>query len=852
MWQRATVAAIAATIPATLATEPLLAQQAPVADSVRVVPNPTYRANSFFRAFWGSAHRDAWTAELQVPVLDLSAYSGGLRPANEITGDAHRILVFRDDDGRSFQFRSVSRDLSLSLPKALQNTFAELIVQEEVAAQYPVAPLVVDPLESATGVLHLESGLYSLPDDARLGEFREEFAGMLGILSRIADTVSADYENVEELIDSGELLELTTVSRSNYVDARALLNARLLDIYVGDFSRRPSQWQWVLLRRDAIGGWKPVAEARDNAFIRLDGLFPSKAWVVRPELIGYDRRLRNITGLTLSGATLDRRFLTGLAWPAWDSVVTEFASTVSDSVIIDAIGQLPGGLQQIDSTWFRATLQARRAELRDAAYEYYRILSGTVEIQGTDAAETARVTQLDDGAIEVRVAEQGRETEPYFRRRFDPHETGEIRLRLRGGGDRVIVDAERKLGIKLRVITGRGADTVDFVRSARGVSLYDQFDGLDIVGNPDGRPRVDRKAYEEWKYSPDDETAPRQWGKWTVPSGEIGLSGDYGLFLGAGATRYWYGFRRDPYAARATARVGVSTQGKFEFNTYGDFRGRNTPNHVEWHALASSRKILRWYGLGNDTQNFANPDSARVDRWLIAADVSAARIFLKTLDLLLGPVFNYSLTGANEDRFISTEPDLYGNGDFAELGAFAELRFDSRDDQWAATKGFKVNLRGSVFPALFDVESTYGFLDVRASTYLTPSFLGRPTVALRAGSRKIWGTSPWFESAFIGGLQTVRGWPNQRFAGDASLYGGAEVRAFLFNTPRVIPGKFGGSIFVDTGRVFVDGDSPGNWHTGGGFGVWFQLLGQQRGTFVAGVAFSEEETILNVTYGFAF
>ena len=57
---------------------------------------------------------------------------------------------------------------------------------------------------------------------------------------------------------------------------------------------------------------------------------------------------------------------------------------------------------------------------------------------------------------------------------------------------------------------------------------------------------------------------------------------------------------------------------------------------------------------------------------------------------------------------------------------------------------------------------------------------------------------------------------------------------------------------MDTGRVYVNSNSPDGWHTGVGFGIWFQLLGQQQGTFAASVAFSEEETVLNATYGFAF
>ena len=31
--------------------------------------------------------------------------------------------------------------------------------------------------------------------------------------------------------------------------------------------------------------------------------------------------------------------------------------------------------------------------------------------------------------------------------------------------------------------------------------------------------------------------------------------------------------------------------------------------------------------------------------------------------------------------------------------------------------------------------------------------------------------------------------------------------------------------FTDAGRVFVDGDSEGDWHTSAGVGLWFETLG---------------------------
>ena len=848
-----TIALVAVALAAVaLATPPLSAQQVSATDSVLVVPNPEFRASSFFRAVWGGAHRAAWTAELRVPILDLANYSGGLEPVRVDTGGTHSALLFRDGDGREFRFRSVSRDLSINVPVEFKNTFIELIVQEEVAAQYPVAPLVVDPLQSATGVLEATSKLVSLPDDERLGEFRKEFGNMLGILSRVAGPSPEGSLDTEDVIDSGTLFDLVRLGPSNRVDAYRFLKARLLDIYIGDIARRPRHWRWVLPHSDPTGGWKPVPEDRDAAFSRLDGFIPSRLWMAVPELVGYGRKYKHLTGVTLSASALDRDFLTELEWSAWDSIAGSFVSEVSDSVITSAIQELPEALQQIDSTWFRSTLEARRGALREAAYEYYRILAGTVEIRGTDAAETARITQLGDGAVEVRVSERGRETEPYFQRRFLPDETRELRIRLRGGGDRFVVDGTDDLDIKVRLLAGRGSDTVDFVRPVAGVRLYDQFDGLAVIGDPGRHGTVDRRRYEEWTYSYDNEIPPRTWGTWTVPRGEIGVSGDYGLFLGAGARRFWYGFRRDPYAARVTVLAGASTQGKLEFSGSGDFRQQNSPNHLEWRAIASSRKVLHWFGLGNDTPDFANQDSSRVDRWLIAADVAVARVFLKKLDLLFGPTFSYSLTGANEGHYIATQPNLYGNDDFAELGAFAELRFDNRNNPWAATRGFRTRLRGAVYPALFSVASTFSMLDLVAATYITPSAFDRATIALRAGGKMLFGQFPWFESAFIGGVESVRGYSNQRFAGDASLYGSAEVRAFLFDMPRILPGRFGGTMFVDTGRVFVDEESPGGFHTGVGVGVWFQMAGQSRGTFTANVAFSDEGGVVYVAHGFQF
>ena len=78
--------------------------------------------------------------------------------------------------------------------------------------------------------------------------------------------------------------------------------------------------------------------------------------------------------------------------------------------------------------------------------------------------------------------------------------------------------------------------------------------------------------------------------------------------------------------------------------------------------------------------------------------------------------------------------------------------------------------------------------------------------------------------ASIGGQKTVRGFDKERFAGDASLYGTAELRLHVGTFHWLLPGHYGISLFSDAGRVFVENESSDLWHSSVGGGVWFSLL----------------------------
>ena len=158
---------------------------------------------------------------------------------------------------------------------------------------------------------------------------------------------------------------------------------------------------------------------------------------------------------------------------------------------------------------------------------------------------------------------------------------------------------------------------------------------------------------------------------------------------------------------------------------------------------------------------------------------------------------------------------------------------------------------GTAYPAIWDVNDMFGEVHGEASTYLTPHTSFGPTLALRAGGKKVWGDFPFFESAFVGGASTVRGLREQRYAGDAAVYGNAELRVRLGRFFVVLPGDFGVFGIADVGRVYLEGESSDTWHSGVGGGIWFAFL-DRANTLSASLVKGDDRTGFYLRAGFGY
>src|SRR6476661_3928413 len=156
----------------TLATTPLSGQSQPTGRDTVAAPGPEYRASALHRFLLGSEYRSLWYTPVTVEVLDLDRFAGGLQPVSKGGGFQTKSLRLAAPDGHEFFFRSVDKDPSATLPPELR---------DQTKAALPTAPLVVDRLLTAAGLLHAKTRLVVLPREG-LGEFTDEFAGLMGTL----------------------------------------------------------------------------------------------------------------------------------------------------------------------------------------------------------------------------------------------------------------------------------------------------------------------------------------------------------------------------------------------------------------------------------------------------------------------------------------------------------------------------------------------------------------------------------------------------------------------------------------------------------------------------------------------
>ena len=825
----------------------------PPGDSVSVAPGAQYSAGPLYRAFMGSGYRDLWTTPVRVPVADLDVLGGGLTPVRVGGGMTTRTLHLDGRDGRRYVFRSVDK-VPADLLEDFIGTPIEAILRDQISSFHPSGAPVVASLLEVVGILHVTPRFVVVPDDPRLGEFREEFAGMLALFEERPDDPppgSSAFAGAEEIVQADRLFEVLEEDPRHRVASRELLRARLVDLLVGDRDRSTNNHLWARFP-DGAGGflWRPIPRDRDQAFVRFDGFLKGLARNYEPRLVTFGPEYSSITGLSRNAWDIDRSFLNDVSRADWVATVDEVKRLLTDDVIDRAVRELPAGHYEIVGADLTNALRERRDRLEEAAEELYRVVFRYADIHASDSAETVTVERIQDGSVRVRI-ESAAPAARTFERTFAPGETREVRLYLFGGDDVVTVTGDARDQIRLRVIGGGGLDRfID--RSTTGPAanaFYDSGETTEVVAGP-GTHWYERAVPRPFSWH--EEERNLDWGHSWVPDPRFAYDGDRGLVLTAGLTYNRYGFQRDPYSSQIGLRVGWSFglgQPLVDYRHY--FRDVVGGSDLRIQFRWSGMEIIDFYGLGNEsvplgpTAFHRTPHKQVVMSTMVSFGDGASR------QLSIGPVVQYLSTDTTGTASYLRAVQPYGSGRFGQIGLQASFELDGRDREGTPSRGYALEGGATYFPEFMSVErGEFGEAHAQAAAYVSPAG-GSPALALRLQGKKLWGTYPFAESAFLGGMSSLRGLHEQRYAGDASLLGSAEVRLDVARILFIVPTDFGLIGLADLGRVFRDGEQSSEWHSGVGGGIWLAPL-RRTSTFHFTVARAERRTAIYFGVGLAF
>ncbi|MBD2768988.1 hypothetical protein IC235_13935 [Hymenobacter sp. BT664] len=450
------------------------------ADSVRgaTAGRQYARPSRLYQVLVGRHHRRSWAAPVTVAVLSLAqARRGGLQPGKVGGGFNSTSLALAAADGQTYVLRTVDKDPIRATPKLLRGTFLVNALRDNVSATYPYGALVVPPLSRAVSVPSAAPRLvYVRADDPDFqGDSLRLFRGQLAYLEeKFALSPTQPALDDARTVKSSEAFAAVFAHPSQRIDQAALLRARLLDGWLGDWDRHAGQWSWALTESSQTGltTFAPLPKDRDMVFYRLDdGLL---GWllghVIQRHWVTFGPSYRNVPGLVSSGRYLDTRGLNQLTRIQFGAAARAMQRQLPDTLIDRAVRRLPPAAFALEGPRLINALKARRDALPRLATAMYEQLARRPVVGGTAEAERFEVHRYADSTVVAVYAAQG--TTRTYRRCFLPTETQRIQLEGLGGDDVFVIEnhAPKKVSRpQLRLYGGPGTDELRAQTTTKGI-----------------------------------------------------------------------------------------------------------------------------------------------------------------------------------------------------------------------------------------------------------------------------------------------------------------------------------------------------------------------------------------------
>ena len=443
---------------------------------VRVAAGAHYaRRGWWWQRLCGPHYRQLWATPVTAPVLRLGR--AGLLPVQVGGSFQTNSLRLRTADGRAFVLRSVDKDLSRKVSAGWLDWLVGPILRDQTCAAPPYGAYVAAALARAAGVYHTNPRLLYLLPDTTLGKFTARFRPALYLLEERPDhnqTHAPSFGSAQLVTSSGQMLRTVLARPSARINARAYLRARLLDMLIGDWSRRADQWRWAAFATAGGLEFRPIPRDRDQAFFRFDDGWLTRAlsWV-RPRYQTFGPTLApvQVDDLTITARPLDHTALALLPETAFRAEADSLMRLLPDSVLAQAFRTVPPEVRPLMTQELLACLRTRRAGLSAAAVRYFQVLHTDAVVLGTDGNERF-VIQADGPSrlrLQVWARRPARPDSLLGEHDYDVRRTRRLRVYGLGGHDRF--ELRGNLAPGFAVWLDGGAGTNEFTGPMPGAKV---------------------------------------------------------------------------------------------------------------------------------------------------------------------------------------------------------------------------------------------------------------------------------------------------------------------------------------------------------------------------------------------
>jgi hypothetical protein len=270
----------------------------------------------------------------------------------------------------------VLRTIDKTVDKAMEaegikSGFIKSVTQDMISAAQPYGALTVPPMAKALGLATSDPELVFVPDDPKLGEYRSVFANTMCLFELREPSLHPD----DKVVSTEDMLKDMKQHKDWPLDAKMLLQARLLDMLISDWDRHGGQWKWGY--RKAGGSTKiyPIPVDHDQAFFHSSGILVP---MVRPftmkHIIGFREESRKLKALNRKEWDFDKKLLAGLTEADWRAGIQTFQSKLTDAVLLAAAQRLPKEVYNSYGQDLYEQLKSRRNTMDENAMKYFRFL----------------------------------------------------------------------------------------------------------------------------------------------------------------------------------------------------------------------------------------------------------------------------------------------------------------------------------------------------------------------------------------------------------------------------------------------------------------------------------------------